>query len=159
MTERILIPLDGSKFGEAALHYVEKLISKMEPASKPEITLLHVLSPEIKHIAVEGGVVDVLNKTPDIQQAKEKAVDYLSKAGEKLKEHRAKVNCQVIINEMGTSSAEIIIKSEKDYKADLVAMSTHGRRGITRWAFGSVTEKVLKGGSVPVLMVRANSTR
>ena len=54
-----------------------------------------------------------------------------------------------------TSSAEEIIKAEADLDVDLIAMSTHGRRGISRWAFGSVTEKVLRGGSVPVLVVRA----
>ena len=51
--------------------------------------------------------------------------------------------------------ADEIIKAEEDVNADLVAMSTHGRAGISRWGFGSVTDKVLRGGKVPVLMVRA----
>ena len=42
-----------------------------------------------------------------------------------------------------------------EIKADLIAMSTHGRSGISRWAFGSVTDKVLRGGNKPVLIVRA----
>ncbi|MCK4534463.1 MAG: universal stress protein, partial [Syntrophobacterales bacterium] len=33
-------------------------------------------------------------------------------------------------------------------------MSTHGRHGITRLAFGSVTDKVLRRGKTPVLIVR-----
>ena len=37
---------------------------------------------------------------------------------------------------------------------DLIAMSTHGRSGINRWVFGSVTEKVLYAGDTAVLVVR-----
>ena len=40
MYERILVPLDGSKVGEAALPYVEELVSKLLPAVKVEVTLL-----------------------------------------------------------------------------------------------------------------------
>ena len=51
-----------------------------------------------------------------------------------------------------------IIKAEEEYNVDLVAMSTHGRRGIKRWAFASVTDKVLRGGKIPVLVVRAKKS-
>jgi len=37
----------------------------------------------------------------------------------------------------------------------MIAMSTHGRSGVSRWALGSVTDKVLRGGKIPVLTVRA----
>jgi len=56
---------------------------------------------------------------------------------------------------IGTDHVEGIIASGEKIKADLVAMSTHGRSGISRWAFGSITDKVLRGGNKPVLMVRA----
>ena len=39
--------------------------------------------------------------------------------------------------------------------ADLIAMSTHGRSGISRWVFGSVADRLLHGASCPVLLVRA----
>ena len=35
-----------------------------------------------------------------------------------------------------------------------LAMSTHGRSGITRWVYGSVAERVLVGASSPILLVR-----
>jgi len=41
MSEKILIPLDGSKLGEAALHYVEGTFSRMAPGEKVEVTLFH----------------------------------------------------------------------------------------------------------------------
>ena len=58
---------------------------------------------------------------------------------------------------MGIGDAsEEIIKAAEEINADLIAMSTHGRSGLSRWAFGSVTDKVLRrGGRVPILTVRA----
>ena len=157
MYERILIPLDGSKMGEVALRYVEKLVARLQPREKPKVILLQIIFPPVHHIPVEGGVVDIFNGKQDLQHAKEWAENYLDKAGEGLKKEGAAVECKVLIGEEGVSSADSIIKAEKEVNVDLVAMSTHGRRGLSRWAFGSVTDKVLRSGSVPVLMVRASS--
>jgi nucleotide-binding universal stress UspA family protein len=53
----------------------------------------------------------------------------------------------------GDAAAEIL-DACRDYSIDLLAMTTHGRSGPSRWAFGSVTEKVLRASSVPMLVVR-----
>ena len=50
-----------------------------------------------------------------------------------------------------------IIDYAESNAVDLIAMSTHGRSGIGRWVFGSVTDKVLHAGNTPVLVVRATS--
>lgn len=154
MAEKILIPLDGSEVGEAALRYIEQMVDKLEPAKKLDITLLQVITPPTYQIPVEGVLVDVFGDAKDKQKVKDLAMNYLEKAGEGLRKKGAAVNCQVMLGTEGVSSAVSIIKAEKEVGADLVAMSTHGRRGLSRWAFGSVTEKVLSGGSVPVLLVR-----
>lgn len=44
MAEKILVPLDGSRVGEAALPYVEELATKMMPGTRVEVTLIQVLS-------------------------------------------------------------------------------------------------------------------
>ncbi len=51
-------------------------------------------------------------------------------------------------------AADRIIDYAKENAIDLIAMSTHGRSGISRWVFGSVTDKVLHAGDIPVLVVR-----
>jgi len=56
------------------------------------------------------------------------------------------------------SAAEEIITYAEENNIDLIAMSTHGRSGIGRWVFGSVTDKVLHAGDVPVLTVRASKS-
>ena len=53
MYERILIPLDGSKMGEAALPYIEGLISKLSPEIRVEVTLLQVVS-SLTHYIIAG---------------------------------------------------------------------------------------------------------
>jgi nucleotide-binding universal stress UspA family protein len=154
MPERILIPLDGSKLGEAALRYVEEMVSRLAPGEKVRVTLFHVITTLTHEVDVRGSVgsIRVPYSESELKQMKKKALDYLKEASEGLKSKGASVTCKVAV---GNIPAEEIIKAEEEVKADLVAMSTHGRAGITRWAFGSVTEKVLRGGKVPVLMVRA----
>ena len=51
--------------------------------------------------------------------------------------------------------AEEIIAFANDLKIELIAMSTHGRSGLARWAYGSVADRVLHAARCPVLLVRA----
>jgi nucleotide-binding universal stress UspA family protein len=155
MSERILIPLDGSKLGEAALSYVEKLISRLAPDEKVEITLFNVITTitHAPHIPAMGGVVSVPYKKEELAEMKDAAIAYLNKIGDGLRNEKVTVICKVSVNE---KPAEEIIKAEVEVNADLVAMSTHGRSGISRFAIGSVADKVLRGGTVPVLMVRVS---
>jgi len=78
-------------------------------------------------------------------------MNYLNKTGKGLRSRGAVVSCKVTVGR----AAEEIIKAADEVNADLVAMSTHGRHGFSRWAFGSVTDRVLRGGKVPILLVRA----
>ncbi len=55
---------------------------------------------------------------------------------------------------IGVGAADEILKEAEDWKADLVVMSTHGRKGITRLLMGSVAENVLRHSPTPVLVVR-----
>lgn len=51
-------------------------------------------------------------------------------------------------------AAEEILGVAKEVQADMIAMGTHGRRGIDRLLFGSVAEKVVKSAEIPVLTIR-----
>ena len=152
MNEKILVPLDGSKIGEAALPYVEEIVSKLSPKVKAEITLLQVISPasppQVSGRAVEG----IPYTANQLEETKDKAAEYLNKAGEALSDKGAKVDVKVGVG----SPAEEIVKTADEIGANIIAMSTHGRAGISRWAFGSITDKVLRHEeSVPILIVRA----
>ena len=155
MSERILLPLDGSKLGEAALSYVQELISRLAPEEKVEITLFHVITAtrHTLHFQGMGDEVSVPYNEKELDEMKDEARDYLHKVSEGLHNKKVTVMCKVSVSE---NPADEIIKAEEEVNADLVAMSTHGRSGISRFAVGSVADKVLRGGSVPVLMVRAS---
>jgi nucleotide-binding universal stress UspA family protein len=150
MFDNILVPLDGSEVGEAALPYVEKLISKLAPGAKVGVTLFQVLSPT--HYVVAGeAAAPIPYIEAEMEQLKGRAMEYLEKAGANLKSRKVSVECKVAIG----NAADEINRIADEIDADLVAMSTHGRSGFSRWAFGSVTDKVLRGGNRPVLLIRA----
>ncbi len=150
MGEKILVPLDGSKVGEAALPEVEKLVAKLLPEGKVEVTFIQVM-PSLSHYVVAGEASARIPYTEqEMEQMKKKASQYLRKAGESLKKRGASVKVRV---EVGHAADEII-KAADEVHADIIAMSSHGRSGLSRWAFGSVTDKVLRGGEKPVLVVK-----
>ena len=155
MAERILIPLDGSKPGEAALDYIGSFLSGLSPEKKPTVILLHVVTTFTHDVSVQGGglsTINIPNTQEEMEKLKQESKNYLGKAAESLKRAGTEVELQVVT---GKNPAEEIIRAETEFNCDLVAMSTHGRTGLSRWAFGSVTDKVLKAGQVPVLMIRA----
>lgn len=148
---KILIPLDGSKKGEAALPYVKELVSKLSPEVKVELTLLQVVSL-LTHYVFAGEVGAPIPYTEkEMEQIQQQARDYLNPIGEGIRSNRVSVKIRVGIG----NAAEEIVKAADEISVDLIAMSTHGRTGISRWAFGSVTDRVLRGGHKPVLVVRA----
>ncbi|MFC1863554.1 universal stress protein [Thermodesulfobacteriota bacterium] len=156
MARKILIPLDGSKLGESALHHVEKLVVG---GKEVEVTLLHVFIPPMPRIESGFAVtLDIPLTEEELEPIKNKAMAYLEKAAEILRDKGLDVKCKVVIGKGGLSSAEEIIRVEDEIGAELIAMSTHGRRGLSKWAFGSVTEKVLRAGKAPVLVVRAGQS-
>ena len=150
MIEKILVPLDGSEVAESVLLYVEELVSKLAPGLKVEVTLFQVLSPTYYVVAGEAGA-PVPYTEMEIEQIKKRAMGYLDKVGEGLRNKGAIVECKVGVGK----AAEEIIKTTDEIDIGLVVMLTHGRSGLSQWAFGSVTAKVLRGGHRPVLMVRA----
>jgi nucleotide-binding universal stress UspA family protein len=151
MYERILVPLDGSKVGESGLHYIEDMVSHLSPEVKVEVTLFHVITSLARYAAEVGLGVPINYAEEELEAAKQQAMNYLDKAGEGLRSKGAVVNTKVNVGD----AAEKIIETAEEMKADLVAMSTHGRSGLRRWAFGSVAEKVLRAGTTPILTVRA----
>ena len=151
MAAKILIPLDGSEIGEAALPYIEELVSKLSPRVKLEFILFRVV-PLLTHYIATGEVMAPIAYTgKEMAQIQQEARDYLNKVNESIISEKFSVEIKV---EVG-NAAEEIIKAADEISVDLIAMSTHGRHGISRWAFGSVTDKVLRGGHKPVLVVRA----
>lgn len=142
----ILLPLDGSKESEAAIPPVEELASKL----KADVVLLHVIPPTYFVYSIPGETVEMPFTPEDMQRSREKAEHYLETVAAAFKKRGVDVRSEVIV---GTAAEEILSLAE-EIPADMVAMSTHGRSGISRWAFGSITDKVLHAANTPVLLIR-----
>lgn len=153
MPERILMPLDGSKMGEAALSYVNGFISRLAPGEAVEIILFHAITVVRHNVHYQGGgVMSIPFREDELDQFKEESQAYLERVSKRLQHDKVTLVCKVAVNE---NAAEAIIEAEKETNAHLVAMATHGRSGISRYTIGSVADKVMRGGGVPVLMVRS----
>lgn len=139
MFERILIPLDGSPRAELILSQVGRILHREDS----EILLLRVVD-----IPVSIGRV---NMTAVRDAEREEAQRYLHGLTGRFRENGAKVHGRVAEG----FPAEVILETARTEGATLIAMSTHGRTGLARWALGSVTEKVARGSHVPLLLVRS----
>lgn len=134
MYNKVLVPLDGSDIAEAILSQVEKLASKIGA----QVILLEVLP--------ESGV---LPTTAHEEFSEARA--YLDAIVQRLEGQGVKGTAAIRFGK----PAEEIVDYAQTHDVDLIAMSTHGRSGVGRWVFGSVAEKVLRGTSLPILLVRA----
>ena len=142
----IILPLDGSKESEAAIRPVEELASKL----KAHVVLLHVIPPTYFVYSIPGETVEMPFTPEDMQRSQEKAEHYLETVAAAFKNRDIDVRTQVIV---GTAAEEILSLAD-EVPADMVAMSTHGRSGISRWAFGSIADKILHAANTPVLLIR-----
>lgn len=147
LMRRILLPLDGSKLGEKATPYAEALAL----AFKAELILFQVYTPS----ATESGyrLPEITHTTlKEVEEhIKESAQSYLQQWQTKFQERGLITSCVL----RSKSPADRILEYAEENGIDLIAMSTHGRSGLGRWVFGSVTDKVLHSGDIPVLTVRA----
>ena len=153
---KILIPLDGSRTGESALPYIENLTSKLSSEEKVEVILLHVLPGRpygVPSVDDTEWYSSTSYTEKEIEENRIKAGKYLDKAGETLKNKGVTVTPKVVV---GADDSEEIVKAAEGSNVDFIAISTHGRTGISRWALGSVAEKVIRReGKIPILIVRA----
>jgi nucleotide-binding universal stress UspA family protein len=151
MFSKVLVPLDGSKVGEAAIPVIEQLFDKLVKGTNVEVVLVGVITL-LRHWVVVGEASAPVSYTEEeLKLIKQNVNNYLIKTGEPLKNKGITIKTMVSTG----NAAEEIIRAAEETKVDLIAMSTHGRSGLRRLAFGSVTDKVLHHSKVPVLTVRA----
>ena len=137
MYSRILVPVDGSEAGECALEHARTIATG---CNVTEVILLFVA----EHVS--PGLYQ------SSEEAKEKLVtwgkDILARTEKRLANEGVAVRGVLLEG----NPSEVIIDYAAKNSIDLIIMSTHGHSGITRWAFGSVANKVVNSSTVPVLI-------
>lgn len=143
MYKKLLVPLDGSKTAEKVLPFARALGG----ALKIPVELLEVvdLSAMSLHVAADKArYLDVL-----IAEGENSAREYLKEIAATFP--GVEVSCTVERGRPG----EAIVEHATAVKETLIMMATHGRSGVNRWLMGSVAEKVLRGATTPLFLVRA----
>jgi len=150
MYKKILVPLDGSKLAECALPHVEALAKGCETE---EVILVSVTERVKGYRALEEPSQPLGQRLiPEAFGKKEKqAQKYLDRIAKAIAAKGINVSTEVLL----WKPDEAIIGYAKQYGCDLIVMASHGRSGPSRWAHGSVAEKVLRASGIPVLMIRA----
>jgi nucleotide-binding universal stress UspA family protein len=145
MYKKILAPLDGSEFSECSLDHVTAVA---KGCAVPSVVLLHVIEPPEGYAAAFTRIsAEAIDKI--LKESRAQTEDHLAKVADKLK--KKGINVSTVIAE-GKPGDEILNYADKN-RVDLIIMSTHGSSGLTRWAFGSVADKVIRHSPVPVLVV------
>jgi len=149
MFQNILVPLDGSNAAEKALD----LALDMARCYGGEVTLLHVHEDDLDgHSAAMVRATALATGSEEQAYAiiREQTEAYLREVVYKRLDAGVKM-LTVVTNGRAWSR---IVEFVKEQNIDLIVMATHGRTGIRRLAFGSVTEDVLHQASCPVVVIR-----
>ena len=145
MFNKILVPLDGSELAERALDPALTIAR----ARDAELLLLSVSSyHQVLPPAAAGYGLTATDQIFD--RGRNDASDYL----DALRREARCGDCRIQTMAVEGDVAGCILDTAAADGVDLIVMTTHGYSGITRWMLGSITERVLRGASCPVLVVR-----
>ena len=145
---RILIPLDGSHLAERVLPYAGALAQ----AFNAEIILTRVVSLPTTIYGMPEALPLLVTEAHSYER---QATDYLHE-WQKYLEHKG-LRSRVVIAQPPV--AESLLAMAHTQNVNLIAMSTHGRSGVRRWVYGSVTDRVLQASNVPILLVRVTDNQ
>ncbi|HEY31548.1 MAG TPA: universal stress protein [Dehalococcoidia bacterium] len=154
-TRAIVVPLDGSEMAESALPHAEALAKQraLEPvtvnfirACDPPMAPTYY-SPELSGVPLNWGEF----MEQEMTLSKQSATEYLAKIAKQFEDKGIKTQSAVLV---GKAADEIIDYATKN-PFSIIVMTTHGRSGLSRLVFGSVTESVLQAVSNPILLTKA----
>jgi len=148
---RIFLPLDGSEVSKRSIPCAVELARKFKAA----ITLFGMAekaafySDYMSFVPYSDGMTVEYEK---MEMVAERTVRrYLVALGKEVSQDGLRINHKVTL---GIAPADDILQQADKAGADMVVMATRGRSPLSRWAFGSVAEKVMRGGNLPLFLVK-----
>ena len=142
----IVVPLDGSELAQRALPYVERLARILSM----EVLLARAVRTEHPtYTDTELGI-----RVPDFtEEVNREASEYLEQVAEHLRDKGLTVRSQLLMG----SAARALLNLAHETPQNLIAMTTHGRTGLSRWMMGSVASTLVRRSGSPVLVIRPQS--
>ena len=155
---RVLVPLDGSPLAEAALDpaasCVRALVRGVKRATGPSVE--KSAGCRLHLVLVVRPIDSIADNLPEVLVVSD-AKKYLGEVVDQLNDTYPDVPVTSEVIASGDVAGAIvgILDSEDEYS--LLAMATHGRTGILRWVWGSMTERVVQKTQLPILLVRPHT--
>ena len=150
MYRRILVPVDGSTASNAGREHAIGL-ARTEGA---RLRFVNVVDESLGLGSADIGVVDMSDLLRSVRELGEKSVAEAASLANK-KGVRADIS---LLPSGGRRASDVILDEARKWRADLIVMGTHGRRGFNRLLLGSDAERVLRDTPVPLLLVRESQT-
>ncbi|MFZ0450979.1 MAG: universal stress protein [Desulfatiglandaceae bacterium] len=141
----ILVPLDGSKRAESILPHVEAIALRF----KSKVVFLQVVEPPPILMGPETPYLEGYQK--ELEQRTKEADLYLTSVIGEFREKGIESRTRVI---HGPVVGGIIDTAESE-SADLIAISSHGRTGLSRVFYGSIAVGILHRADRPLLLIRS----
>ena len=145
MYSKMIVPLDGSELAESILPYASLLAKGLQIS----VELLQAIEPASPVLTNPS---NGFNLEQVVHGMRLSAQQYLEKIAITLQDDGILASYEVFD---GDPAAQILAKAQQNPNA-LIAISTHGRSGASRWVLGSVTNKVIQATSNPLLVVRSH---
>lgn len=148
MFRRILVPVDGSHTSKLGLREAIKL----EKDQKARLRLIHVVDELVVIPNAEGAYY-----LDDVVQALRQAGKTVLRNAEALVRRHALKPDSIMLESIGARAADLVVRQAKKWRADIIVLGTHGRRGVRRLVMGSDAEEIVRTSPVPVLLVRSRA--
>ena len=141
----ILLATDGSNCSNAAAQSIAKLFRSLDN----EVRVLTVVEP------ITTAVMPQMSPGyyPEVEDQKREAKALVERTAKMLAEAGFKVSTSVLTGDAKT----VILDEAADWRADLIVVGSHGRKGIGRFLLGSVSEAVARHTACSVEIVRTTS--
>lgn len=150
MYQRILVPFDASPTSKKGLEEAIRL-AKLSGGS---IRLLHVVDVMTYATGFETCASYINEVIPLMKEHGHAILDQ----GKRIAEGSGLSAETMLLESMGSRTADLIINEAKSWQADIIVLGTHGRRGVDRLLLGSDAEQIVRLSPVPVLLVRGRET-
>lgn len=152
MYQKILGPLDGSKLAECSLNHIQSIATGCHVSQVVLLTVLEPM-PALPYITSGQDIGRIAREQEkEAAQTRQKAEEYLAKTANDLKKDGVSVQT-IVLPPTPNGAAEGIMDYANANQIDLIIMSTHGRSGISRWAFGSTADRVVRHAKTPVMTI------
>ena len=139
---KVLMGIDDSKFAaEIARAFVAQF-----RAENTEVLVLHVLQP----LGLMAPPEMAMGYAPELEEMKKPAQELVERIAKQLRSAGFKAETAVEVGDV----RERILDSAAEWRADLIVLGSHGKRGLQRFLLGSVAEFVARHAKCSVQIIR-----